>query len=129
MPGAREAKAGVSLDRSEREAVEPGGDGNELALIRERIPMGRDQIAGLGNLAGRGCMGDCLVDLTAALEPDARASVQAGDDVRLRAFQLLAQQLGEQVVVAKPVAVSIERNEKEIIALDSLQHLRSAAAA
>src|SRR5712691_6139743 len=88
MPGAREAKAGVSLDRSERESVEPGGDGDQLALIRERIPVGRDQIAGLVDLAGRGRMGDRLVDLASALEPDAGAPVQARDEVRLRAFQL-----------------------------------------
>ena len=53
--------------------------------------------------------------------PRRRAAVKLGDEPRPRARELVAQQFGEQVVIAVPLAPGIEGDDERVVALQSSQ--------
>ena len=62
-------------------------------------------------------------------EPLGRPPVQGRDLVAVLVAQLAAQVLGEQVVEAEPLAVVVEPEQAEVVALDAAQQLRAVRAA
>ncbi len=57
-------------------------------------------------------------------QPPRRAAVELGDEVRLRRLELVLEKLGEEVVVAVPLPLRIEREEEEVRAGDRVEHRR-----
>ena len=58
--------------------------------------------------------------------PGARALVQRGLELAVRAVQLGAQHVAEQAMVAVALAGAVERHEREVGTLQPLEHLRRA---
>ncbi|OQA12271.1 MAG: hypothetical protein BWY63_03772 [Chloroflexi bacterium ADurb.Bin360] len=54
--------------------------------------------------------------------PHARTPVQVSDPLGLRLHQSLLQHLGKEMVVTVPAALIIKRYDKQIAALQGLQH-------
>ena len=48
--------------------------------------------------------------------------MQAGHLIRLRFHQVRLQNLGEEVMIAIPLALVVERDDKQVAALQGLQH-------
>ena len=61
--------------------------------------------------------------------PAGGGPVQAGEPVRVGGGELGAQRVGEQVVVAEPLPLVVERDHEQVRPLEGLQHLLAVAAA
>jgi len=71
-----------------------------------------DQGACLGQVPGRAGVSDGLVDVAGRLVPGCGPPVQHRHQLRLAGAKLEAQQVGEQLVVAVPLAAVVQRNWK-----------------
>ncbi len=67
-------------------------------------------------------------DVPFTREPGAGPPVQVGDGVRRQALELADEQAAEQVVVAEPAPLAVERDHEQVRALELEQHLRAVAA-
>ena len=81
--------------------------------------MGRDQLDRVAEVAGRRRVLDRLVDRVGLAIPSRRAAVKLGSEPRTGARQLMAQQFGEQVVIAVPLALGIQRDDERVVPLQS----------
>jgi hypothetical protein len=79
--------------------------------------VGGDQRAGVGELPRRGGVVDGLLDLAATDVPGRGPAVQGRDQRRFAVAELQAQQLAEQLVVAVPPAVVVQRHQEQVYAL------------
>ncbi len=80
-----------------------------------------NQIARSLEILRRNCVMDGIVHRTMLLIPHAGAPMQRGNLLRQVRRQMHTEDLGEEVMVAIPVAPVIQRNDKEIAALEGLQ--------
>src|SRR5688500_10367484 len=67
-------------------------------------------------------MPDGIFEMVVRCVPVAGSLVQGWDLVRVVGKEARAENVGEQVVVAVPGAVRVERNEEEVAALEVLEH-------
>ena len=56
------------------------------------------------------------------LEPNARPPMELRHPIGLRLPQVRLQHLGEEMVIAIPLALVVERNDEEVAAFQSFQH-------
>ena len=75
--------------------------------------MDEDQVARTVAVPGGHCVAHRGIGLTAFLEPVARPLVQGPESTGIAALELLAQQLGEELVVLVPMPFGIERDDEE----------------
>ena len=73
------------------------------------------------DLAGGECVADGRVRLSLLGEPFVRALVELGDEPGLALRELGAEQVGEELVIAVPLAAIVERNQEEVRALEFRQ--------
>jgi hypothetical protein len=88
-----------------------------------------DQPPGPGGFPRGQRVVDRVVGQATGLRPRGRAVVQGGHPVGLFLVQAVAEEIGEQVVVAPPPAGRVQRDEEQVAALDPLQHLLAVGAA
>ena len=94
--------------------VQPALHGRDPSPPRERQPVAGDQVGGPLVVAGGAGVVDGRLDVAGVLVEGGRPPVQQRDQVGLAPGQLQAQQLGEQVVVAVPVAVVVEGDQEQV---------------
>jgi hypothetical protein len=88
-----------------------------------RLRVVADQVGGLRELPRGGGVVDRRLHVTGVPVPCRRPAVERRDQLRLAAGQLQAQQLREQMVVAVPLAVVVERHQELVDALQLDQQL------
>ena len=113
-----QAEIGVVDDVFQGQSVDPAGDRPLTAALEKLVPVGGDQLDRVAEVAGRDRVLDRLVDRVGLAIPSRRAAVKLDDEPRSRARQLMAQQLGEQMVVAVPLALGIEGNDERVLAFE-----------
>ena len=92
------------------------------ATLQRRVPRRGDQVRGIGLAPGRQQVADGTGHVAGLRAPCPRSRVQLGDVLgRAAVLELAAQDVAEDVVVAKPLAALVERYEEEIGALDLAQ--------
>jgi hypothetical protein len=101
---------------------EPFRDRRQLALVEEPVPVARDQLCRVATIAGGDRVRDRLRDRAASAVPGRSTSVQHGNPVRIAVAELVLEKLGEERVIAIPLALVVERVEKEIRSLDPVEH-------
>lgn len=72
-------------------------------------------------------MMDRLGPLAVGFVPFTSPAMECGERLGLRVGEVGAQDIGEQVVVAKPLSVGVERNQEEVLALETVEHVPAAA--
>ena len=127
-PSPQENEARVLRDGLGGEALEAA---NRLVPATEmRVGIGKplpgDEPDRCVDLAGGECVADGRVRLSLLGEPLVRALVELGDEPGLALRELGAEQIGEELVVAVPLAAVVERNEEEVRALELRQARRRA---
>jgi hypothetical protein len=83
-----------------------------------------DKVHGPGGVAGGERVTDRLVRRPGQPMPGARARVQGRPDVRLGPGQLTSKRLREEMVIAVPLPIVIERHEEEVLPLEDVDDLR-----
>jgi len=73
-------------------------------------------------VAARDCVPYGIVQQSVLGEPPAGRSVQLTDPIGMPGNQTGAQCVGEEVVVAIPPALVVERDDEQVLALEGLQH-------
>ena len=107
-----------------REDVEELPGALVLSHLDERVAGRRGQFRHrVGVAAGDGVTHGALA-VPVSLVPGGRAPVQVGHRLRGLALELGAQQLGEQVVIAIPGVVVVERGHEEAVARQSFEQAR-----
>ena len=105
-----------------RQGVEPAPHRRHLTeLIQRDRPAAFDQPRGPVRVAPRQRMADRLVHLALPLVPVRRPQMQGGNEIRLPPVQVTAEHLGEEMVVAIPAALFVERDEEQVGLLGVLQ--------
>ena len=122
-PGSNDRKGGVSPQLVIAEPAQPLLQGLHTAVVVHRQCQGVDK-AGDGIHLTRGVpvldrrFGQVVRDA-----PVHRPAVECGHAIRLAALQLVAQQLAEQVVVAIPLALPVERHDEAVPVLQRLERV------
>ena len=111
---------GSLMTSSRGERVEPAHDRGRAAILqRARSTSVGDQVRGIGLAPGRQQVADGTGHVAGLCAPCPRSRVQLGDVLgRAAVLELAAQDVAEDVVVAKPLAALVERDEEEVGALD-----------
>ena len=105
-----------------RERVEPRPQRRLLSRLAHRRNRQLDELRSAGEVLGGQGMGDGLSSLAVALVPVARPPVQHGYDSRLLVENTDGEDVGEQVVVAVPLATVVERDDEQVRSLQRLEH-------
>ena len=108
QPVAKGAVLASSAQVGQGELDEVGGV--LVVAARDRVPYGIGQQPVLG-------------------EPSAGRGVQLGDPVGMPGSQTGTQRVGEEVVVAVPPALVVERDDEQVLALEGLEHRLTVGAA
>ena len=125
-PRSRQAESGILGDGLRRQRVEPVGDRPELAALKEAGPVEGDQVGGVLEVAGGGRVMDRLGDEAVVAEPAGGSSMEVLDRLDPAELQLESEQVREQLVIAIPPALLVQRDEEELRTLDALEHSRRA---
>jgi hypothetical protein len=121
-PRLGQTQPAVARDVAAGEVVHPPRDRFALARVRERQPVIVNQLGRRVELAGRGQMSDRLGHHPGIEKPTPGSIMELCRASRLSAFELVPQQLAEQVVVAVPLMTWVEGNQEVIHALDPVKH-------
>ena len=127
-PRLGEAQGGVTGDHVVPERVEPAGDGLDPAPLQVRVQALGDQLARPADVAAGDRVPDGLAGRAGLLVPGRRAAVQRRHEVRPGSRELVPQQLREEMVVAIPLALGVERHQQEAGPLEVLEPPRRARA-
>src|SRR5215213_5787478 len=76
--------------------------------------MARDQQPDTLVVSGRDGLPDRPIEVARTLQPPARPFAQGGHQVGLAAPELVEQQLGEEMVVAVPLSLLVQRNHEQV---------------
>ena len=127
-PSPQENEARVLRDSLGGEALEAANRLVPAAEMRVGIgkPLPGDEPDRCVDLAGGEGVADGRVRLSLLGEPLVRALVELGDEPGLALRELGAEQIGEELVVAVPLAAVVERNQEEVRALELRQARRRA---
>jgi hypothetical protein len=87
-------------------------------------PVTRDHVDGPGGIVGGQRVADGLLGRPRLPVPGARPLVQGTHAARIGHRELAAQQLGEQMVVAVPLPVVVQRHQEQVLPLQRLDDLR-----
>lgn len=82
-----------------------------------------DEVGGVLVVAARDRVPHGVVEQPVLGEPSAGRGVQPGDTVGPRGRGTGTQRVGEEVVVAVPPALVVERDDEQVLALEDLEHL------
>ena len=121
QPGGRQSQVHLRPDLIRGEAVQPSPRGQRPTRGETRPPRGGHQMAGLLDQAGAQQVVQRLVYLVPRREPLRRFAMQLGQEAGLPSLELRLQELPEEVVVAVPLAMVVERDEEEVLPLDRLE--------
>ena len=83
--------------------------------------MVREKPSGVRPVLSRLGVADRIHDVAVLLEPRGRGSMQLGDGARVGPAQLQPQQVGEELVVAEPRAVGVERDDECVLLLERVE--------
>ena len=83
--------------------------------------MAADQLNRGIEIAGRVGVIGRLDDQAGLTAPAARPAVKSPDGVGLRSLEFVPEELGEELVVAVPVALAVERDEEQVRALELIE--------
>jgi len=111
-PRPNQAQRGVSGDRPIWQRPEPPFHGRVVARDRVPVPVARDQKPRALVVLGPCGLPDRAIYVARALQPRARAPAQGRYQVGLGAPELVEQELGEEVVVAVPFSLFVQRNHE-----------------
>ena len=115
---------GLRWISSDGQRGEPGRDGGALGAPPDLLlQVLLDELGRAGGVARRQRVPDGVVGQAVLGVPVRRRAVQLRHAVRVLAVQVGAQQIGEQVVVAPPPALLVERDQEQAGPLDRLQQL------
>ena len=118
-----QGRPGVQSGLGQR--LQPVHDRDGGAAKDQRHALAFDQPGGAVNIPGGDGMLEGLQVQAVGFEPGAGAQVAGGQACAVPAagavLQALAQQVGEQVVVAVPAALVVKRDDKQVAALNGLQ--------
>ena len=129
MQGPRlvEAKTGPAPQQRRGQGLNPAQEPRQSALIQKPLGSRFDQRGHPLEIIGLKGMVNCVVWLTFPFEPSARAAVQTCDALR-RQFPVekVPQQVSEQVMVAIPAPLIVQRHQEQVTLLKLRQHLLAA---
>jgi hypothetical protein len=122
-PPAGEQQARVAGDDLGREAVEPVEDGADAPALELGVPPAGDELGRVARVARGEQVADGLARLAGRLPPAGGPAMQC-DHLAGAALarELVPQHVLEQVVVAKPLAAVVERDDEQVLALELLEH-------
>ena len=107
----------MSLDDFLREQIQPADQHRrEDLLIQQRVEVGFYQVGGADVIARRQQVTQRVLDQACLGQPLTGAMVQFGQaGLALLLLELVQQKIAEQIVIAVPGALVIERNDKQIL--------------
>src|SRR6266567_6918380 len=121
--GIRNAEHGPAAEQLVGERLEPAKPGGLLSTPAHAWPCQLDQVRRSLEILGGQRVADRIGRRTIVLVPLARAPVQSSYLMGLLRQQMHREHFGKEVVIAIPVALVIERNDKEVASLQGLQPL------
>ena len=119
--GVADAKGGPGADHLVGEGLIPAQRSGLLPLLVQRWRGQLDQIRRPRVVPGGERVADRLGACAVALVPRARAPVQRRHLRRLLGQQLRCEDVGEEVMVAIPLAPVVQRHDKEVATIERLQ--------
>ena len=103
------------LLRLRRQQAQPARQARELVLVVEAVPVTRHDVGGAHHVARGQRLVQGFLDEAVLFEPAARPLMQGGSLGRAAAFaQASGEEVLEEVVKAKELVRSIERDDEEI---------------
>lgn len=108
------AKQPVLRRRRLRQGGKPAQHGRKLPLLDEERVMARHELDRGVDVAGRGRVFGRIDNQACVAIPGAGPSVQNRHHVSIGRGELVLQQLAEQLVVAVPLALRVERHEQRV---------------
>jgi hypothetical protein len=123
-PRCDEGEGRVGEDGLLRELLQPSLHCCHPTPTQEGQPVLGNQCLGCGQFAASNGVMDGVLDVAGLAEPSSRPLVQNRDDIPIAVGQLQSQELGEQVVIAVPAAIVIERDEELVAVFDLGQDSR-----
>ena len=106
------------------EPLEPLLEGLHAAVVIERRTQCIDQAGDGVRLAGRATVADRVLGPVVGETPGHCTSVELGHQLGLRPLELVPEKLAEEVVVAVPLPLPVERHHEAVRALERLERLR-----
>ena len=113
----------MGRDRRLGQPIQPAGHGHPLPPAPVTEPVPRDQRSRVSKVPGRAPVVDGLLDVAGLPVPGRGPPMQARHQPGLVVGQLQAQQLGEQLVVAVPLAMVVQRYQEQVGTLQLAQQL------
>ena len=114
----------VPVERSmPLQPVEPALDGRDATALVHRLSPTLDQPRDPGDVPCFLRVPDRRLRLPVRLTPVGGANEEAGDKVRLGSDQLRSEQLLEEMVVAVPLSIAVQRHQEQVGARQRLQNL------
>ncbi len=127
-PSARQRQRRMRVDRVSGQPVDRGQQCRSLTGRIELEPVALELVGRVVHVA----RGDRVLDRrnhqAVARIPNAGAAMQVTDHIGRHLLELLLQHLPEQMVVAKPDLVGVERDDEQVHALELAQHPLSVGA-
>ena len=120
--GGEDAEHRAAPHRVVGQRRQPPADLRLLPVPPDLGHRGLDEGRGPVEVPGRQGVSDGRVDQVVLLAPGAGAPVQQRHEVGLLGQQARPQHVGEQLVVAVPLATVVERHEEEVGAVEVVQH-------
>ena len=121
-PGQGHQQARSLADRGGRQPPDQTEQADHPAMLDLGHGVPFDQVGGHGDVAGGQRVADRLGHQVVRGEPLGGPPVQPGHPVPLVALEPAAQVVGEQVVVAEPLPLGVQRAQEQIAPLQFLQH-------
>lgn len=104
------------------QCIDPAAQRGDLAALHHRFRHVGDQVGCTLEIGRQQRMLHRFVHVAGRGKPVAGALVQHRDQVGLTGSETLAQQVIEQVVIAVPAALIVQRHHEEVVLFEPLQH-------
>ncbi len=127
LPGVEDLEHRVLADHLRRHVLEHGEDAVDPVAGDEPCPLALQQLGSKGEIPAPQGVLDGPVGQVMALAP-AGSGVQQGRAVAV-SRQAPLEELGEQVMVAEPLALLVQGDDEELLALQAHQHVQAVAPA
>ena len=119
--GIRNAEHGPAAEQLVGERLQPAKQGGLLSTPAHAWPCQFDQVRRSLEILGGQRVADRIGRRTVLLVPLTGTPMQSGYLIGLLRHQMRREHFGKEVVIAIPVALVIQRNDKEVAALQGLQ--------
>ena len=128
-PGKVQIGAGAGVPPHRGQGIDPPLHTPGVAVIEQSPAVGLDQLDAGRKVSTGQAVFDGLGRLVVAGIPVARPPVQGGERFRLGALELVAQEFGEEVVIAIPAPLVVQGHQEEVGGQQIFQQGRAAALA